>query len=313
VTSRQLSRVQRSRPAKVLRALRRAGAAITDPDRRRAFKRELFFRVAARFIPTLETENDGLRFLVSTTDRGVGMTLFMGDDVERQTLEQVSETLAGEGRLPLADTDLVDIGANIGTTTINALARLGMRRAVCFEPLPLNLRLLRQNLLLNDLQQRVEVHPLALSDRTGSTEFEIAPGNPSDSRVRAEEGVDDGWFGEASWDIVTVPMATLDSQVEEGAVSLETLGLVWIDAQGHEGHILSGAQALLRARIPVVIEFWPYGLRRAGGIELLTGIIRESFSKVVDLGGRDAWPAADAAMMIDRYRGTSDTDLLLLP
>ena len=89
------------------------------------------------------------------------------------------------GRPPLAGADLVDVGANIGTTTVNALGGLAMRRAACFEPLPANLALLRQNLLLNGLLDRAEVVASALSDREGSTRL---PGgaakNPSDSRVR---------------------------------------------------------------------------------------------------------------------------------
>ena len=42
------------------------------------------------------------------------------------------------------------------------------------------------------------------------------------------------------------------------------LGLVWMDAQGHEAHILSGAEVLHAPDIPIVTEYWPQGLRHAG-------------------------------------------------
>lgn len=42
-----------------------------------------------------------------------------------------------------------------------------------------------------------------------------------------------------------------------------------MDTQGFEGHILSGAVSLIKAQVPIVTEFWPYGLKRSEGLELL--------------------------------------------
>lgn len=40
--------------------------------------------------------------------------------------------------------------------------------------------------------------------------------------------------------------------------------LIWMDTQGFEGHILTGASKALAKRTPLVIELWPYGMKRAG-------------------------------------------------
>ena len=36
-----------------------------------------------------------------------------------------------------------------------------------------------------------------------------------------------------------------------------------MDTQGYEGFIMEGAKAAIAARVPMVIEFWPYGMSRA--------------------------------------------------
>ncbi|MEO8690089.1 MAG: hypothetical protein ABI611_17975 [Solirubrobacteraceae bacterium] len=38
--------------------------------------------------------------------------------------------------------------------------------------------------------------------------------------------------------------------VEDGAIDLDALALVWMDVHGHEAHVLAGAGRLLAARIP---------------------------------------------------------------
>ena len=40
-----------------------------------------------------------------------------------------------------------------------------------------------------------------------------------------------------------------------------------MDAQGAEGHILTGAKSLIDATVPIITEFWPYGLKRADGLQ----------------------------------------------
>ena len=67
---------------------------------------------------------------------------------------------------------------------------------------------------------------------------------------------------------VTVPVRSVDSLVAEGLIEPARLGLVWIDVQGHEAHVLAGAQRLLEQGVPTVIEVWPYGLARTDGTEM---------------------------------------------
>lgn len=43
--------------------------------------------------------------------------------------------------------------------------------------------------------------------------------------------------------------------------------LLWMDIEGYEGHALAGAKSLLSSGIPLVSEFNPEFLAKAGGLE----------------------------------------------
>lgn len=117
-----------------------------------------------------------------------------------------------------------------------------------------------------------------------------------------------------------VPARRIDSLIETGEIDLDAVDLVWMDAQGHEGHVLAGARQLIARGIPVLTEYWPYGLRRAGGLDRFHALVADGYGTVIDLcSNRDkppfALPAARVAQLADRYSEefTSYSDLLLLP
>ena len=296
--------------------------------RLRAASRELFFRCAGRFTPELVAEVDGMRFRVPTYDRAVGLMCFAAGPSERGTLQRVLSVLEAHGDWR-GGSCFLDIGANIGTATMTALREGGFAEAICFEPLPDNHRLLLENLAANGLADRVRVIDVALSDRDGEADFEISPNNSGDGRVRMGESPGRGAdaFGEGTRQVVSVKLTKLDSACEQGSIDLDEVGLVWMDAQGHEGHILAGADRLLRSSVPVLTEFWPYGLKRSGGKQLFIDAVRENYERVIDLGGHgvDSQPVEVAAdrieALFDKYEKSSffdpggakaSTDLLLL-
>jgi FkbM family methyltransferase len=258
----------------------------------RGVSRELFFRSAGRFTPELVADCDGMRFRVPTYDRAVGLMSFASGPPELETMKLAVSILenrrgwgGAEGRC------FLDVGANIGTATVTALRQAGFAEAICFEPLPDNHRLLLENLAANDLSDRAQTMNVALSDRDGEADFEISPNNSGDGRVRLDgsPGGPDA-FGEDARPLLKVRLARLDSVCgeEEGQIDLSNVSLTWIDAQGHEGQILAGGKRLLGSSIPVVIELWPYGLKRAGGREAFIEAIRGNYERLIDLGTHDA-------------------------
>jgi FkbM family methyltransferase len=302
-----------------------AKMAANHRGQREVLLREYFFRAAGRFTPEIATEADGLRFYVATDDDVIGRVTFMYRGFDESAMRRTIAMLAARTGVaePLRGRTILDVGANIGTTSVYALRTFGAARSVAFEPAPGNLRLLRQNLFANGVGDAVRVLEVALSDRDGEVEFELSEENSGDHRVRAAAGggVPGGeLFAESGRAVIRVPARRLDALVEEGAIHLGDVGIVWIDVQGHEAHVLEGARRVLDARIPVAVEYWPYGLGRAGGLERFHALVAERFATVVDMGhpDREAPPrvleAGAVAELAGRYAGANGmADLLLLP
>jgi FkbM family methyltransferase len=273
----------------------------------RGVARARFFDLAGRFTPALALEEDGVRVWMSTSDTMPGRLMFARGVPERGTLARACAHL---GAAQVQARTFLDVGAHIGTATLAALRWQGFGGAVCFEPNPDNARLLRQNLLANDVMDRVDVVQVAVSDGSDRLPFELAPENTGDGRVRIG-APRPGRFEEQRREVVEVAATTLDRCVADGTVALERVGLVWIDAQGHEGQILSGATRLLEAGVPMVVELWPYGLRRSDGLDLLCELAADSYSSAVDLRDGSELSPAQLPAVAGRLRGIEFTDILL--
>ncbi len=287
---------------------------------RRLVPRAVFFDVAARFTPAVAVDSAGLRYWVSTADRFVGRETFLTGGFDDGAMERIMAALSAHvASFDLAGSTVLDIGANIGTTTVPLLRRFGARRAIVFEPEPSNVRLLAMNCLDNGVLDRVSIYAVALSDADGEVTLALSPTNSGDHRVLVDGEAPAGEFGEAQRTTVTVPALRLDTLVERGDVDLAELGLVWMDAQGHEGQILAGARRLLGGEVPIVTELWPYGLRRHGGLERMCELLAQSYTAVIEMGAPErpmepaVVPVAELGALVDRYDGVSFTDLLLVP
>jgi FkbM family methyltransferase len=204
---------------------------------------------------------------------------------------------------------VLEVGANIGTTTV-FLAAAG-RRVVAVEPEPHNFALLQAKVAANGLTEQVRCLQLALADSEGEAILELSATNTGDHRVRV--GAQAGAMHEASRPTITVPTRTVDALLAAGLVDPT---LLWLDAQGYEGHVLAGAERLLARGVPVVLELWPYGLARAGGLQLLLTAAARHFRAVLELpDGHDEIPSSGLAALITRIgnRPEDQADVLLLP
>lgn len=285
-------------------------------------QRELFFRFARRFTPALAARSgDGVIF-VSTSDEYVGRTLFLEGGHQDAALAEAFRVVASADGLGVAlgANTMVEVGANIGSTTVSAILRFGVRDVVAFEPHPSNASLLRHNLLANGLTDRVVVHEIAVSDSDGTMPMSVSEENSGDHRlVTAPDSAIPDAYGESARTTIDVPVRSWDSLVAEGLIDLGAVGVVWVDVQGHEGHFLAGAKTLTASSIPVVIEYWPYGLRKAGGLNMLEEIVAARYERFVDLHSLTTEPPATMhagaiATLVDRYRSPeAHTDLVLIP
>jgi hypothetical protein len=105
-------------------------------------------------------------------------------------------------------------------------------------------------------------------------------------------------------------LSTFDTQVLAGVIPLERVGLVWMDVQGYEGHVMRGADLL--KGIPLVTEIEPSSLRANGTLESFSGALETRFERFTDLRSTEvAWRPMDRlAELVASCEGSAATILL---
>jgi FkbM family methyltransferase len=285
-----------------------------------------YFDRADRYTPYLATAvAGGALFLVKTEDKHIGRSLFYKQGRgELAALDRAVGAIKGLlGPDAIAARSFVDVGANIGTTTIPALLSHGFETAVAIEPEPENLRVLRLNVLLNDLEDRVTALGLAASNQVGRSELVVDRSRGGKhwiatdrSKLRRKNRAENTILG--------VETVTLDHLVETGVIDVERTGMLWMDAEAHEGHILEGASSLLARGIPIVTEWNPVILDRVGDRGKIERAVAEGYTHFAALHrnvepGEPNFPLqtvdrlpAYAERFLDRSKGLTKTDVLVL-
>jgi len=275
----------------------------------------------ARTFPSLQfliCRVAGSLYAVSPKDDTIGFSLIQGKAFERDVfdlaLRRLEEHLPS---IPFKGRAFVDIGANVGFMTVYASQSGNFNRAVCAEPDPVNFRLLKATMAVNDLEQFARLVRTAIGEMPGHVSLEHAEGNFGDHRIRVKADSSEDAYDEGKRVTTQVPMTTLDDLVASSNLQPEEVGLAWIDTQGYEGFVLAGGTATIqRGKVPVVCEFWPYGMKRSGGWPLFRKTVQHSFSGYYNLGDSTAkeYPIAGLDALIDQLSdGIGHTDLLLLP
>jgi FkbM family methyltransferase len=171
----------------------------------------------------------------------------------------------------------LDVGANVGFTT-ELLGRLTgpTGKVVAFEPSPDNFAILRRR----SWPAHVELRQAAAGAENGTATLYVSDDLNVDHRTYpAEEHRRE----------IRVPLVRLDD-----ALPGEAIDFVKLDVQGDELQVLRGMQRILRAQstLAMLVEFWPWGLRRAGSSpEELLELFRAAGLSVSLLSGApvDRW------------------------
>ncbi len=282
--------------------------------------REFFFLIAREFTPSLATAVGSIRYHVSTADRTVGREVFLTGGYDVSAIVRVVRILRKFGYEAFGAKTFVDVGANIGTSTLPAILEHGFGRAIAIEPDEINHALLTQSVVANGLERQVKTIRAALSNEEKEVLLERCLVNHGDHRVRGEvpaAAPEEGAF-DATREVVAVSATTFDALVRRDLIPLNEAGLVWIDTEGHEGHVLQGARSLLESDIPVVVKFRPQALERARGWEWFEHLVQTHYPWMVDTRAAanpdqtELLPTSRLGALRDVYRGGAKTDLLLL-
>ena len=228
--------------------------------------------MAGRVRDTLEVSWPAGTFVVSTHDYDVSRRTYVSGPYGLERLVRAGALV------DVRDREVLEIGANIGTTTVPLVTVLGAAHVHAFEPIPRNLELLERNVALNHLEDRVTIHAVAVSDRDGTLAFSVPERFWGSSRVAADGSEQ-------------VRCTTVDALALEPA-------LVWIDVEGHESAVLAGAQSL--SAVPTVLEHDP---AQQADLQRLHAEITRRGGRLVDLARGEQVELAQLGA----------TDLLILP
>jgi FkbM family methyltransferase len=208
----------------------------------------------------------------------------------------------------------VDAGAHFGLLTV-ALARR-FDAVTSFEPNEFNASLLRSNVALNDLGDKVEIRRAALFSHR--TQLSLAPSEEQEIPLPLDaEGEFDPLsasnlgaysFTEGGSGMSSAPAYPLDE------LALDDLAFLKIDVQGADGEVLMGARDTIRRCRSWIVFEWEDTLSRAFGVTLeqmqaelrdldyIFRVLKRHNEKQVDYL---AVPAA-AAEQLDRLLGPAE-------
>ena len=208
-----------------------------------------------RFILTQHQE----LYLFSTSDQGISKDLFIHGEYQLKNFSSAQKILGVE-----QFRTIIDVGANIGVISIPVLVRDLAQNAICIEPNLFNYNLLKVNVFLNRLEDKVKLVRAAASDHSGTLNLCFNSTSYGDHEVYYESNE------QKNQKIDLVPSVVLDDIV--GNLD-KAKDLIWMDIQGYEMIALNGLSNNLQKAIPLVLEFWPKGLENYGGIKNIKNVL----------------------------------------
>lgn len=252
------------------------GSSEPEAGGRKAAK--VFLESVREFVPYVIVERDGDLLVVPTDDPSL-RRLFVQGGRSEETLLATALACLTEAGVDVSRSTLVDVGANVGTMVLAAL-RAGFASVVACEPVARTFRLLRATLALNGVEDSVRTLDVALSNSAGTAVVDLERGSGKARVLAQSEHV----TTEGSEEI---RMTTLDDLAADGAIDPAEVGVLVIDAEGHEVHVLQGARSVLERGVPLIMELNPKLMRLGGKIDDLPDLLARHYTHVADLRPSD--------------------------
>lgn len=203
----------------------------------------------------------------------------------------------------------LDLGANIGTTSIYVKKLLGDEwKVVAVEACRDNYDLLRVNCILNHTED-IRTELFALSDQSGTASLQYEDGNPGGTCV--VEG--DGMTGEVS-------TVRLDDYVSQKVIAEKDIHYIWMDVEGFEPKVIKGGWKLFSShRIAMIHEFTPSYYEKMGTMEWYYENIGKLYDSFIDMdlyirkGQEKVYSISEIRQFTNQMkdRGIFQTDLFL--
>jgi FkbM family methyltransferase len=206
---------------------------------------------------------------------------------EADDSEGIAHRLTVRRRLPLAEIlqtrelavgrAMIDIGANVGTTSIPRALLGDFHWVYAIEPDSLNYACLVRNIVANGVRGLVLPDRVAIGDVNGEMTMRVRRSGTHHLVAQSQHVSEE--------ERIVVPCLTLDTWVDRMGVDLADVGFIKSDTQGWDARVLAGAARVLAARhIAWQIEFSPPMLERSGkSADDLFRLLEGHFTHFIDL------------------------------
>src|SRR5262245_32919738 len=151
---------------------------------------------------------------------------FDGRFYEQEDLDLISRFFKGGVFL--------DVGANVGNHTLYAVKFLGATKVLAIEPNPAAYRILKCNVALNDIDNQVEVHQVAFSDKSSQGTLCTYDDNLGKTSVNDQ------------------PSGPIKLVRGDDFLSKDRVDFVKIDTEGSELRVLEGLAMTIETHRPLI-------------------------------------------------------------
>ncbi|MFQ5660995.1 MAG: FkbM family methyltransferase [Gammaproteobacteria bacterium] len=197
---------------------------------------------------------DGLKTVIDPCDGFVSVKVLNRKQFQRREFDNTIEIYNRcSGTKPAAI--FLEIGAHIGTHTLYAANSGLFSKVISFEPTPRSYNILKLNIAVNGFEEMISAHNICISDSWGEVQMVDDLTNTGGNRiVQTGQPVTQRHHGT----LFTAKAVHGSEYLEQLAIAPADIGLLWIDAEGHEPNVIAGMKRIISAQLPVIcMEFTP--------------------------------------------------------
>jgi len=182
----------------------------------------------------------GSRMVLDLLDKGACRDLYHYGIREREAIDIYKNFLTKKD-------NILDIGANIGIYVLLA-SKITNGKIYAIEPDPRSFKLLKENIKINNLEERIKAYNIAMGNERGKLKFYQSESfNWSSVARENEKGI---------W----VEVTTIDDFVSNREISC-----LRFDLEGYEYSLLKGAKKTLQKKLKIFMEVHPPLIKEYGG------------------------------------------------
>jgi FkbM family methyltransferase len=160
--------------------------------------------------------------------------------------------------------DFIEVGGSIGEILVDIAKCQNVTSAYVFEPNPRCAKIIKLNLVLNDLEH-VELKQAAVGEKDGTAKMYFGSNSPTAS-ILSESSM---LLGQV------VEVVTLDNYFQ--AKKLQPNLVMLIDVEGYEPLVLRGAKRIIEGYLPTIIFEYNVDSRKHYHIEEIYKILGDSY------------------------------------